>query len=126
LRLLEPLRFHFFFGPNGVGRIEDAANPRQTALGFDSTQPYSSVTADYAIVARFHDPTVEGMVMVVAGIGPSGTEAAGEFVQSPQELEQLGRMLPSGWEHKNVEMVLKSNIIGGQAGPPILLSATSW
>ncbi len=126
LRLTQPLRFHFFFGPKGVGRIEDAANPLQTALGFDSTKPYPSVTADYAIVARFHDPTVEGTVMVVAGIGPSGTEAAGEFVQSPQALEQLGRILPSGWEHKNIEVVLKSNIIGGQAGPPILLSAFTW
>jgi hypothetical protein len=45
---------------------------------------------------------------------------------SPQALEQLATIMPSGWEHKNVEVVLKSNIIGGQAGPPILLSAASW
>jgi hypothetical protein len=126
MRLTEPLRLHFFFGPDGVGRIEDAENPRQMDWGLDNTRPYSSVTADYAIVARFHDPTVEGTVMVVAGVGPYGTEAAGEFVQSPQALEALARTMPSGWEHKNIEVVLKSNIIGGQAGPPMLLSATTW
>jgi len=126
MRLTQPLRLHFSFGPDGVGRIEDAANPRQRDWVLDNSRPYSSVTADYAIVARFHDPTVEGTVMVVAGIGPFGTEAAGEFVQSPQALEQLARTMPNGWEHKNIEVVLKSNIIGAQAGPPILLSATTW
>jgi hypothetical protein len=126
MRLTRPLRIHFVFGSDGVGRIEDAANPGETDWDLDNTKPYSAVTADYAIVARFRDPTVEGTVMVIAGIGPFGTEAAGEFVQSPQALEQLAKMLPSGWEHKNVEVVLKSNIIGGQSGPPILLSAITW
>ena len=126
LRLIQPLRIHFSFGPDGVGQIEDAANPRQTGWVLDNSRPYSSVTTDYAIVARFHDPTVEGTVMVVAGVGPYGTEAAGEFVQSPQAIEQLARMLPSGWQRKNIEVVLKSNVIGGQAGPPILLSAITW
>lgn len=126
LRLTQPLRIHYSFGPDGVGRIVDAANPKQTDWVLDDSKPYSSVSADYAIVARYHDPTVEGTVMVVAGIGPFGTEAAGEFVQSPQALEQLDRILPSGWEHRNIEVVLKSNIIGSQAGPPILLSAITW
>jgi hypothetical protein len=126
MRLTQPLRLHFSFGQNGMGRIVDEANPRQTDWVLDNSRPYSSVAVDYAIVARYHDPTVDGTVMVVAGIGPFGTEAAGEFVQSPQALEQLARMMPSGWEHKNIEVVLKSNIIGGQAGPPILLSAIAW
>jgi hypothetical protein len=126
MRLTQPLRFHFSFTPDGVGRIEDTENPRQTGWELDNTKPYSAVTADYAIVARFRDPTVESTVMVIAGIGPYGTEAAGEFVQSPQALEQLARTMPSGWEHKNIEVVLKSNIIGGQAGPPVLISAFSW
>jgi hypothetical protein len=126
MRLTRPLRFHFSFASDGVGRIEDAVNPGQTDWELDNTKPWSLVTADYAIVARFRDPTVEGTVMVIAGIGPSGTEAAGEFVQSPQALEQLAKMMPSGWEHKNIEVVLKSNIFGGQAGPPIVLAATTW
>lgn len=126
MRLTRPLRIHFFFGPDGVGRIEDAANPRQTDWELDNTKPWSSLTADYAIVARFRDPTIEGTVMVIAGIGPWGTEAAGEFVQSPQALEQLAKIMPSGWEHKNIEVVLKSNVIGGQPGPPIILSAIAW
>jgi hypothetical protein len=64
--------------------------------------------------------------MVVAGLGPFGTEAAGAFVAAPQYLEQVARQLPPGWENKNVEMVLKTQIIDGKAGPPVLVAATTW
>ncbi|MGB7265884.1 MAG: hypothetical protein WBC92_10250, partial [Terracidiphilus sp.] len=128
MRLTNPLRFHFRFAPNAVGveSIDDAANHRPTGWVLDSSKPFLSVTTDYAIVARFHDPTTEGPVMVIAGIGPFGTAAAGEFVQSPRDLEQLAGILPRGWEDKNLEVVLKTNVIGGQAGPPVLLAAYSW
>jgi hypothetical protein len=65
-------------------------------------------------------------VLVVAGIGPYGTEAAGEFVQSPQHLAELATKLPLDWENKNLEVVLKANIIGGKAGPPILVTTYTW
>jgi len=78
------------------------------------------------LVARFHDPTIEGPVMVIAGLGPYGTQTAGEFVQSPQHLADLAARLPQGWENKNLEVVLKTDVIGGKAGPPILLSVTTW
>ena len=130
MRLTSPLRFHFTFAANqegaGVDSIDDAANPRPTGWIVDSSRPYLSITIDYAIVARFRDPTTEGPVMVIAGIGPYGTEAASEFVQSPQHLAELAAKLPRGWENKNLEVVLKTNVIGGKAGPPILLSTYTW
>jgi hypothetical protein len=126
MRLTKPLRLHFTFAENGVDHIVDAANPLQTDWVVASHEPYSSVTADYAIVARFHDPTTEGSVMVIAGLGPYGTEAAGEFVQSPRYVGQLANALPAGWENKNLELVIKTNVIGSKAGPPVLVLATTW
>jgi len=126
MRLTSPLRLHFTFAANGVDSIDDTANPRQTDWILDSSKPYLSVTADYAIVARFRDPTTEGPVMVIAGLGPYGTEAASEFVQSPQYLAQLAAKMPRGWENKNLELVLKTNVIGSKAGPPVLVSAFTW
>lgn len=126
MRLTHSLRFHFFAAPDGLNRIEDTANPRQSEWKLDYSTPYSTINADYAIVARFRDPTVQGPVMVMAGVGPFGTEAAGEFVQSPQYLDQLARLLPGDWEDKNLEVVLKTNVIGGQAGPPVLVSTYTW
>jgi hypothetical protein len=126
MRLVSQLRFHFDFLPDGTERIEDSANPRQQDWHFNRFQPYSSVNADYAIIARFRDATTEGPVMVIAGLGAYGTEAAGEFVQSPQFLAQLSKTLPPGWKNKNLELVLRTDVIGYHAGPPVLLSAYTW
>jgi hypothetical protein len=126
MRLTSPLRFHFAFFPDGKERIEDSTSLRQTDWEFNRFAPYTSVTADYAIVARFHDSTTQGPVMIIAGLGAYGTEAAGEFVQSPEYLAQLSKMLPRGWENKNLEVVLRTDVIGYNAGPPVLLSAYTW
>jgi hypothetical protein len=126
LRLTAPLRFHFRVAANGMETIDDTASQGPTGWSVDSSAPYLSITTDYAIVARYHDPTTEGPVLVIAGIGPYGTEAAGEFVQSPQHLAELAAKLPRGWENKNLEVVLKTNIIGGKTGPPILVTAYTW
>jgi hypothetical protein len=126
LRLTAPLRFHFSVTGNAMQNIDDAANPGPTGWTVPSAQPYPSVTTDYALVARFRDPTTECPVLVIAGIGPYGTEAAGEFVQSPQHLAELAAKLPRGWENKNLEVVIKTNVIGAKAGPPVLVTTYTW
>jgi hypothetical protein len=124
MRLVDPLKFRFVKGP--MAQVQDTKNLQNTDWSIDFSKPYASVSSDYAIVARFHDATTEGPVMVVAGLGPYGTEAASEFVESPQYLEQIAKEVPPGWENKNLEMVLKSNVIDGKAGPPLLVSSTVW
>ena len=124
IRLTGPLRFHFI--PGDVRHILDAKRPDMTDWTTDTTIPYASVAIDYAVVARYHDPTTNGMVMVIGGLGPYGTEAASEFVASPQYLDQLLSSLPAGWENKNLEMVVKTDVINGEAGPPHLSSWTTW
>lgn len=124
MRLVGPLRFHFAFSDDGMERIVDSSNPGRTGWEFNQLAPYTSVTADYAIVARFHDATTQGPVMILAGLGSYGTEAASEFVQSPQYLAQLSKL--PGWQDKNIELVLKTDVIGYHAGPPALVAATVW
>ncbi|MGB8030403.1 MAG: hypothetical protein WCF30_12160 [Terracidiphilus sp.] len=124
MRLVSPLRFRFLPGPNA--QVQDTKNLQNTDWSVDFLKPYASISTDYAIVARYRDPTTEGPVMVVAGLGPFGTEAAGAFVATPQYLEQLAKQLPLGWENKNIEMVLKTEVIDGKAGPPVLVAATEW
>jgi hypothetical protein len=124
MRLVSPLRFRFLPGPNA--QVQDTKNLQSADWSIDFLKPYASISTDYAIVARYRDPTTEGPVMVVAGLGPFGTEAAGAFVATPQYLEQLARQLPPGWENKNIELVLKTEVIDGKAGPPVLIAATEW
>jgi hypothetical protein len=124
MRLVGPLRFRFLPGPKA--QVLDSKNPANTDWSVDFLKPYASISTDYAIVARYRDPTTVGPVMVVAGLGPFGTEAAGALVATPQYLDPVMKQLPQGWENKNIELVLKSDVIDGKAGPPVLVAATSW
>jgi hypothetical protein len=124
MRLVGALRFRFLPGP--IAQIQDSNNPQSSDWTIDFTKPYSSVASDYAIVARYHDPTTEGPVLVIAGLGPYGTEAASAFVGSPKYLEQIVKQVSPGWEGRNLEVVLKSEVIDGKAGPPILISSSVW
>ncbi len=124
MRLVGPLRFYFRPGP--MAQIRDARNPQSRDWMIDFSKPYTTIAVDYAIVARYHDPTTEGPVMVIAGIGPYGTEAASAFVSTPMYLEQIAKQAPVGWENKNLEMVVKTEVIDGKAGPPVLVASTEW
>ncbi len=126
MQVINPLGIRFKFDEGPIERIQDIQNPGQTSWMIDRFKPYSSVTTDYAIVARLRNATTEGQVLVIAGLGPYGTEAAGEFASSPKYLEKNRQQLPAGWETKNLEVVLKTDVIDGKAGPPILLAATAW
>ena len=125
MRLLSSLRFRFEFDGR-VAQIQDARDPGNTAWMVDFSKPYNSVYTDYAIVARFRDPITEGPVMVIAGLGSYGTEAASEFATAPRYLEQMLKSAPPGWQNQNVEFVVKSDVIGGKAGPPALVASTVW
>ncbi|HEY1744068.1 MAG TPA: hypothetical protein VGG18_12945 [Granulicella sp.] len=128
-KLLAPLRFHF----NSVGslHVEDSQNPQSQQWAYilsNVAGPGSHLTviADCAIVARFFDPTTGGVVMVIAGAGRNGTEAAGEFVASSELLAELDKRLPSDWKSKNLEVVLKTQVIDGRTGSPSIEATYLW
>ncbi len=122
MRLLEPLRFRFVPGPAEV--IVDRDHP-STKWERDPTQPYSSAD-DYAIIARFHDATTGSIVVIVAGIGRNGTEAAAQFVTSPHYMELLRNRVGASLADKNIEAVLKVNVIEGKTGAPSIEAVEVW
>lgn len=127
LTLLKPLRFHFKSDPNDkFSYIEDAKHPERRDWYIDFTKPYLQQHVDYAIVARFWNATTAGPVLVVAGVGANGTEAAGDFMTTPAALEQLARLGPADWKNKNFEAVLRVEIIGGNTGSSTVEAAEFW
>ena len=125
LRLLQPLRFHFLpYSPSGRESIVDQTQPN-AHWERDTSKPYSSAD-DYALVARFRDPTIDGWVVVLAGEGRNGTEAAAQFVASSHYMELLKDRIGSGFANRNLEAVLKVSVIEGKTGAPSILAVYSW
>jgi hypothetical protein len=127
LRMTSPLHFHF---ANDAAMnklwIEDRSNPGNHKWMMDRTVQQTGTYPDYAIVARFVDPNVEQLVVVGAGIGRGGTVAAGEFLVDEQRMEEMLKQIPSGWQRKNVEIVLETQVIGDRSGPPRITATYVW
>jgi hypothetical protein len=127
MRLLGQLRYHLVRDPaTKVEWIEDQQNPSQRDWLVDSTTPYLKLTEDYAIIARVLDPATERMVVVAAGIMQYGTIAAGEFLTNPKYLEDLAKVAPPNWQHKNLQAVIATKVINGNSGPPRIVATHYW
>jgi hypothetical protein len=127
MRLGSQLRYAFETDP--VTRehfIRDRQNPSKAAWRQNHSLPYSTFTQDYAVVSRFVDPRTEKMVVVVAGMGKNGTLAAGEFVTNSRYLEMLASRAPKGWEHKNLQVVISTEVVNDNTGPPQILASYFW
>ncbi|MCL6463827.1 MAG: hypothetical protein K6T49_04825 [Acidobacterium ailaaui] len=127
LRLTQSLRYHF--GNNAEMTkfwIADAASKQPPVWLVDRTQQEATNNyRDYAIVARFLDTTTGKLAIVAAGIARGGTIAAGEFLTTPAYLNALAKGFSAG-SSQNMEIVLSTEIIGGQPGTPRIEAAYFW
>jgi hypothetical protein len=122
LRLLQPLRFHF--SPEAAAAIVDEAHPG-VRWERDHSLPYSSAD-DYALVARFRNTTTDSWVVALAGVGRNGTEAAAQFVTSSHYMQVLRDQVGSDFSNRNIEVVLKVNVVDGKTGAPSILASHVW
>jgi hypothetical protein len=124
LRLQSPLRYQF--SPESIAAsIVDREQP-QVLWARDRTLPYSSAD-DYALAARFRNTTTDGVVVMLAGLGRNGTEAAAQFVTSPHYMELLKEKVgSSALADKNIEVVLKISVIEGKTGAPSIEAVQVW
>lgn len=122
MRLLQPVRFQFT--PEPLEWIIDRMQP-QVHWSRDKQLPYSSAD-DYALVARFRDATTGGWVVVLAGLGRNGTEAAAQFVASPHYMQLLEDQAGKDFSNRNIEAVLKVRVIDGKTGAPSILAVHVW
>ncbi len=130
-RILGPLRFSLLrqqVAPDGstiLGSIVDRRDPG-SVWSFDFAKPVTVNSKDYAIVARLHSDLTEGPVAVIAGLGASATESAGEFMSSPEYLQQVNTVAPDSWRNKNMELVLEVPIVDGKASHAHIVASEFW
>lgn len=89
-------------------------------------QANGRTSEDYALVARtFDSGTMEPLIMV-AGITQYGTQAAGEFITSPEAFSAAISQAPSGWQRRNPAILLHIEVLGRVTGQPKVLATRFW
>jgi len=122
LRALAPLRYRFAGTNQEQYWIMDTKNPAMKDWRLDLKVPLSDIKRDFAIIARIHDESTGQIEIIVAGIGMSGTAAAGEFLVDPQRMEELRRRIGAGFRDHDFEAVLSTDVVNGIAGSPRILA----
>jgi len=127
LRFTARLRYHF---ANNLGMsqfwVEDRERPGNREWLLDRSQQATGTYKDFAIVTRALDPNTGRYVVVAAGIARGGTIASGEFLVDPSHMDELIRVAPKDWEHKNMEIVIETQMIDGRSGPPRIAAVYVW
>jgi hypothetical protein len=121
LRLLNDLRFRFAANPER--QIYDEMNP-STIWVRPKGMPFKDQD-DFAIVARFHDKLTDNTVIVIAGVGKNGTEAAARFVTTSRYIDLLNQQVKD-WASKNLEIVIKTKVVDSKTGAPSIEAVHVW
>jgi len=81
---------------------------------------------DYAIVSRVYYPGTNSIIVEITGISHYGTEAAADLVTNAALLQEALRRLPAGWQQKNVQIVLHTEVVGGFPSVPTVVATYVW
>ena len=104
--------------------IEDRNSPeRRWFTGFNQRR---EIVEDFGIVNRLLNSKTGQLVITVAGIRAAGSDAAAQLVSNPTYLGDALRSAPSDWKNKNVQFVVKTEVVDSVAGPPQVVASYFW
>jgi hypothetical protein len=126
LRALAHLRYRFQGTDQEQYWITDTKNPGSRTWEVDLKTEYPAVKRDFALIARVHDDSTRQVQVIVAGIGMSGTAAAGEFMVDPNRLEELRKRVGPGFKDHDFEAVLGTDVVNGIPGSANILAVNVW
>ena len=126
MRALAPLRYHFAGSDDNGYWVADAQHPERKSWSLNLKMNYAAITRDYAIVARLHNEQTGQPELIVAGIGMTGTAAAGDFLSDPGRVEELRQRIGKGFKDRDFEAVLSTDVVNGTAGSPKVIAVASW
>lgn len=93
---------------------------------YSKTDSNGKAMEDYSVVTRLLNSRTGQFVVFVAGIKSYGTQAAGEFVSSPEYLQKALQKAPPDWEGRNVQIVLETPVTDGLPGPLQVVAIYVW
>ncbi len=105
--------------------IEDQQNPssRRWSVARSGDQ---GIKEDFALISRVIDPATDRIMVLVGGLRGYGTLAAGEFLSDPKYMAAFAQQAPAGWQKKNLQIVISTEVIKGNSGPPKAVAFYAW
>lgn len=85
-----------------------------------------TLSKDYALIARAPEPRTGQTMFVIAGLGERGSAAATEFLTNPRYMQAFSASAPGGWENRNLEIVIETDLAGGDWGQPHVVASEIW
>lgn len=125
LILFSPLRFHVMVESATQDEwIQDARNPGSREWTGSGNTQYSDSSVDYALISRVRSPDTRTWILAIGGLGLHGTEAASELLTNPN----LSKALPASLRdtQKNFQIVLRTDVVKGNVGPPQVVATSIW
>lgn len=99
---------------------------RQNGDKVIASLPRLNRAEDYAIVSRIVDVATEKTVVAVSATTFLGTLAAGDFLTHEAYIREAFQSAPAMWWKKDVQVVIRSRMIGGMPGPPKMVALHFW
>ncbi|HEY1499320.1 MAG TPA: hypothetical protein VGF88_07070 [Acidobacteriaceae bacterium] len=121
MKLISGLHFSFV-EDHGVFHIQEQG--AQDRSWYDELDRNAAVAVDYGLVTRLVNSGTGQFTVAIAGITAPGSEAAAEVATSSDDLQRaLGN---TDWARKNVQIVVKTSVTEGVAGPPQIVALYLW
>ena len=129
LRLMESMRFTF--QQDGLRTwIVDRDHPTRRDWQIDKSHTDSQgrllLKQDFAVISRVQNPRTRRITITVAGLYGYGTLAAGKFLTDPANLQAMAQRAPAGWQARNMQIVIRTEVIQDDAGPPTVVATAFW
>jgi hypothetical protein len=122
MQTVSHLRYRFSEQP--VQSIYDATQP---SIFWSRPRSWANELGnDYGLFARVRNPETGTYVVVIAGLGRSGTEATAAFVTSPRLMSLLLPRLPPDWRSQNIEVILRTEVRNLKPNDPTLEAVWVW
>lgn len=120
LDVTKSMRFAFVRGDTIVDRFDKRRSWSVNA------KPNGITLDDYAVISRVLLPETGGVLLTAAGIGQYGTQAASEYLTSPQKIAAFTKIAPKDWPEKNIQIVLHVKVVDDAPGPVDVAAVYFW
>jgi hypothetical protein len=116
--------FRFYVDDSDRGMIRDNGKPTEW-YPHNVTRDFHT-DEDYAVISRAFLPQTHSMLILISGCTQYGTEGAADLIANPDLLAGALREAPAGWQHKNLQLVLRMQVIANAPASPKVVAAHYW